>query len=212
MKLSEALNLTQTSIEHVEIRPIDTDTPLEQRELMIGRSKKWLCPTLVVFRNLSRNPKNIPMKDQYATYVDENTREYWNYRDPKWQAYELSQETTQRIFKAGARCIAGTDCLGPYVLAGFSLHEELEEMVKAGLSEFEVLKASTVNAAEFLKKQNEMGTIESGKVADLVLLNGNPRMDISNTRKIAGVMVKGKWLDANDLSNMLSDVRAFHSK
>ena len=69
--------------------------------------------------------------------------------------------------------ITGTDCLNSYVLAGFSIHEELEELLSAGIPAYEVLKASTVNAAEFLKRQEEVGTIV-GKIADMVLLGGNP--------------------------------------
>lgn len=72
--------------------------------------------------------------------------------------------------------------LNAYVLAGFSIHEELQEWVSAGIPEYEALKACTANAALFLKKQSEVGTIEAGKQADLVLLEGNPLQNIANTK------------------------------
>ncbi len=78
----------------------------------------------------------------------------------------------------------------PPNLPGYTLHEELEELVKAGLTPYEALRVSTTNAHEFLGELETAGTIEPGKNANLVLLNANPLEDISNTRTIEGVIFK----------------------
>jgi imidazolonepropionase-like amidohydrolase len=80
-------------------------------------------------------------------------------------------------------------------------------LVSAGLSELEVLKASTVKAAEFLKREQDIGTIEVGKIADLILLEGNPLDNILNTKRINGVIIRGKWIPVEELDTMLADIR-----
>ena len=75
----------------------------------------------------------------------------------------------------------------------------------AGLPPSEALRAATVNAAAFLGKANEFGTVEVGKRADLLLLDGDPLRDVANTSRCAGVMVRGRWLDGNALRRALTD-------
>ena len=207
--LKQTLTLSQYSLEHVDVSPMSPDVSLVNKLEMIGRSKKWMCPTLVVYRNMRKHPNDPTIKTNYEQYVDMDTRKFWKQRLHYYSQdnYELQKIMAKLIFKNGGRFLTGTDCLNTYVLAGFSIHEELEELVSAGLPEFEVLKAATVNAAEFLKRRNDIGTVETGKIADLVLLNGNPLNDISNTKKIDGVMIKGKWLNVNQINGMLNDVK-----
>ena len=112
-----------------------------------------------------------------------------------------------RAFKAaGVPVVAGTDALNPGCVPGFSLHEELGELVKAGLTNEEALAAATRLPAAWLGVLDDRGTIEAGKRADLVLLDADPLAEIANTRKIAGVMLGGRWLDRKTLDGMLSDV------
>jgi imidazolonepropionase-like amidohydrolase len=86
---------------------------------------------------------------------------------------------------------AGTDTPIGYALPGFSLHTELEYLVEAGLTPIEALYAATIRPTEFFSIENEMGTIDVGKVADMVLLDANPIENISNTRQINLVVSKG---------------------
>ena len=104
--------------------------------------------------------------------------------------------------------IAGTDMGANYVIPGFSMHDELQLMVEAGLSTLTALQAATINPVKFLGKENDLGTIEKGKLADLVLLEGNPLENIQNTRRIAAVMVNGRYLPKESLQRMLNDVEA----
>jgi len=175
---------------------------------MIGASGKWVCPTLIVHKNIQKHSDDPTLQLDYEQYVDKDTRTFWKQALSDGDSeFELQRKLAKLMIDSGGKLLTGTDCLNSYVLAGFSLHEELQELVSAGLSEFEVLKASTVNAAEFLKREQEFGTIEVGKVADLILLEGNPLDNILNTKKINGVIIKGKWIPDEELDTMLADIR-----
>jgi imidazolonepropionase-like amidohydrolase len=111
--------------------------------------------------------------------------------------------------RSGVHILAGTDSPAPYVFPGFALHEELAMLVDAGLTPMEALRAATRNAAEFVGKSKDSGTIAEGKYADLVLLDANPLEEIRSTRRIRAVIVRGKLLDRNALDGMLESVRLF---
>ena len=110
--------------------------------------------------------------------------------------------------RAGVPILAGTDtAAGVRVYPGFSLHEELELLVRAGLTPMEALQAATRNAGKYLELA-DTGTIEKGKRADLVLLNANPLADIKNTRKIESVVLAGRYFSRADLDKLLAGVEA----
>ena len=91
---------------------------------------------------------------------------------------------------------------------GFSLHDELALLATAGLTPMEALQAATRSAAEYLGILDSFGTVEKGKTADLVILDANPLDDITNTQKIAGVMMGGRYFPKASLEKMLADVEA----
>jgi hypothetical protein len=118
-------------------------------------------------------------------------------------------EMTLAMHRAGVPLMAGTDtAAGVYVIPGFSLHQELELFVKAGLTPMEALQTATLNPAKFLGRGRDSGTVETGKVADLVLLDANPLDDIRNTRKISGVVLGGRYFSPADLDKILRNVEA----
>ena len=104
--------------------------------------------------------------------------------------------------QAGVLLLLGSD--GPQVfnVPGFSVHHELQYLVDAGLTPYQALKTGTVNVAAFFR-DNRSGQVRAGNRADLVLLNANPLDDIRNSRHIEGVMINGKWLDQQAISDGL---------
>jgi imidazolonepropionase-like amidohydrolase len=123
---------------------------------------------------------------------------------PWFTPYLAAQEKLMPMLnESGALLMSGTDASVPLAVPGFSLHQELETLADVGLSPYDVLRTSTYNPALYLGELDEFGTIEVGKRADLVLLNANPLDDVSNTKKIAGVVVRGRYFDRTDLDTIL---------
>ncbi|WP_417785008.1 amidohydrolase family protein [Tenacibaculum sp.] len=117
-----------------------------------------------------------------------------------------------KAFKeAGVPMLAGTDAGISGIVWGFSLHDELELLVEAGLTPEEALTSSTRLPAEWLEIDDKTGTIEAGKFADLILLDKNPLEKIGNTRSISGVFVNGKWLDKTEIDTMLLKVAEWNN-
>ena len=111
---------------------------------------------------------------------------------------------TGRMHSKGIPIGAGTDTPIFLSIPGYSLHSELEYLVRAGLSPIEALRSATVRPAEFFSLQNEMGTVDVGKKADFVLLDANPLEKISNTRRIAAVVTKGKVYSQSKLTELVA--------
>ena len=111
---------------------------------------------------------------------------------------------TRAAHQDGVRFLAGTDSVGvPYLYYGFSLHDELALLVQAGFTPLQALQAATRDPAHFLEF-NDLGTIEVGKHADLVLLRADPLADIHNTRNIQALFIGGRFLDRRELDSLLS--------
>lgn len=135
------------------------------------------------------------------SHMPEGVREEWR-RMPDWLPTDKTQRDTTfarytmsmiaRMKEAGVPIGAGTDTPIARAIPGYSLHNELELLVLSGLSPLEAIAAATVRPAEFLSLQDEMGTVDVGKRADLVLLNANPVDDINNIREIELVVVQGQ--------------------
>ena len=106
--------------------------------------------------------------------------------------------------------LAGTDTAWyqPYTYAGFSLHDELAQLVQAGLTPMESLQTATINPARFLGLEKDLGSVEEGKIANLVLLDADPLADIHNTTKISEVFLAGKEFDRSALDQMLKSAEA----
>ena len=111
-------------------------------------------------------------------------------RDLRFSNYSL--QMIKRMLNAGVPIGAGTDTPIAMAIPGYSLHRELEMLVRAGMTPLQALEAATIRPTEFLRIEDQLGTIEVGKRADLILLSSNPLKDIRNTRQIDLVISKGK--------------------
>jgi len=120
--------------------------------------------------------------------------------------WDLSLRSVGLLHRGGAHLLAGTD--SPNSAAGFSLGDELELLVRAGLPPAAALRAATSEAADYLAAADSMGTIRPGFVADLVLLDGNPLEDIANVRRIRAVVVRGRLLERPALDSLLARAAA----
>jgi imidazolonepropionase-like amidohydrolase len=127
---------------------------------------------------------------------------------PRKRFVEKELEVVNAMRRAGVSYLAGKRTRRPGVMSspGFSLHEEPQRLVAAGFTPMEALQTATLNPAKFLGMEDRLGTIEKGKLTDMVLLDANPLEDIRNTQKIAAVIVNGHYLSRADLGKMLAGV------
>jgi len=114
------------------------------------------------------------------------------------------------LHDAGALLMLGSDAPQVMNVPGFSVHRELQTYVAAGLTPFDALATGTRNVAAYFATTDSIGTVERGKIADLVLLDGNPLADITNTTRISGVMARGVWVSRADIDRRLAAIAASH--
>jgi hypothetical protein len=122
--------------------------------------------------------------------------------------YRKGLELTNAAYRAGVPVMLGTDAGDTYVFPGSAVHDELGELVKAGLSPAEALRAATLAGATYLGLTDEFGTVEPGRFADLVLLDANPLEDITNSRRIQAVVLNGRVYGRAALDSLLAGVEA----
>ncbi|MEK7795363.1 MAG: amidohydrolase family protein [Candidatus Hydrogenedentota bacterium] len=122
-------------------------------------------------------------------------------------AFEFQRKLTKRFRAAGVPIMTGTDCTIPIVVPGYALHDELAELVDAGLTPYQAIEAATAAPAKFLGVFDNVGSIEQGKRADLILLEDNPLENIRNTQHRAGVMVRGRWFDKDEVRRLLEELK-----
>jgi imidazolonepropionase-like amidohydrolase len=194
---------------------------------LTARSGIYVTPTLSTYATIV----------QQATALDEFLKNPQLRFDPPWIRAALQPESNRykngfkpesypriraslsfqrKLVKAlqdaNVPLMCGTDASDVGPVAGFGIHDELQELVNDGLTPFQALQTATVNPARYFGRGNEFGTIEPGKRADLVLLDGNPLADISKTRMISAVSVRGRWLERKDLDRAVSEVPAEYAR
>ena len=127
---------------------------------------------------------------------------------PKLRArWRFQVELVRALIRAGVPVMTGSDAIGPMWVPGWASREELRIFVnEVGMTPYQALRAATIVPAAFLGEGTEVGTIALGKRADLVLLEGNPLTDIRQTERIAGVMVRGRWLSQDEIAKRLEAV------
>jgi imidazolonepropionase-like amidohydrolase len=186
---------------------------------LLAKNHTWQCPTLVWERGGNLIDQTDFAHDTREKYVPA----YW--KDVTWKRFtdeimhdfNVDDIATRKAFvakelevmnemhHAAVPFLAGTDTPpGVYIFPGFSLHEELQRFVAAGFTSLEALQTATLNPAKFFGRETDLGTIETGKLADLVLLDANPLDDISNTQRIVAVIFNGRYLSRSDIDKMLA--------
>ena len=186
----------------------------------LAQKHTWVVPTLVDNRanahfddvDFKRDPRLKYLWREQKTWDAKHYPFLLEYaetrRDHRLWQFEIELNMVRALHGAGVSLLAGTDSGSPYVYPGFSLHDELQLFVTCGFTPAEALQTATLNPAIFLGRTADLGTIETGKLADLVLLDANPLDDIANTRRIRAAVVNGRYLDRVALDAFLAEVVA----
>jgi hypothetical protein len=209
----EAIDAHQASLEHLfgVMKSVSTDDEALRFFEQCAIRDIRISPTLVLWQRMAHVTDDKLVSDPRLKYVPESIRKSWPaLKDENSEAYKRQIEGIYKLVALTTRTkvelLAGTDTGDPYTIPGATLHDELEQLVAAGLSPHQALAAATIAPARFLGWDEAMGTIETGKLADLVLLDADPLIDIRNTRKIAAVFARGKYHSRRDLDAILNGV------
>lgn len=204
----------------------ETYTPQKEPELiaLLSGNKAWVCPTITVTKGV--------MREYEYNYVDERMDYMPDYAISGWHSqkdsvlseldaknlnieivnYQLMMSLIKPLQESGVRFLAGSDYANAYTYPGFSLHEELQILVdEARLSPLEALQTATLNPAVFLNLEHKYGSVESGKIANLVVLDKNPLDNIHNTTSLNAVILNGRYLEGNKLKANLEQI-ATHNR
>jgi hypothetical protein len=180
-------------------------TPLFARFV---RNGTWVTPTFVAQYEVALWPTRALPGDSLAHYLPDTLRRFVASIFPMPEDVPPGADSVGRaifakrlalvgmMHRAGVGVLAGTDAPLRNSPPGFGLHEELAFLASAGLTPFEVLRAATIEPARFLGLLDSLGTVETGKLADLVLLDADPLADVRNTRRISAVMSNGRLVDS----------------
>lgn len=218
VSVDEMISLGYYSLEHSNQLPDNNDEIIK-----IAKSGMWLCPTQAVVKtiydfvyhsHLNKDMTKIP----YYEYVNPIDQKEWaeitewrrakpKYQDPK-KDIEDDNNKVRLFMKYSDKILLGADTPNPGVIAGFSIHDELESMVNDfGMTAYESIKTGTVNAALCLGIEDQKGKLKEGMDSDILILDSNPLEDITNSRKIFGVVQGDRFFDRNSLNNILENVK-----
>jgi imidazolonepropionase-like amidohydrolase len=177
----------------------------------------WNCPTLVAMRNwVPAEQASALMSRDEMRYVPFALREHWL----PWKGFRLETfgpsefalaDRARQVYRAlvgafasaGADLLVGTDTPSPFVLPGFSVVDELQNLVEAGLTPYQALEAATSAPARYFNQQARFGQVTVGARADLLLIDGNPLEDVARVKRPAGVAVRGVWYTRQQLDALL---------
>jgi len=193
----------------------------------IEKSGVFVLPTLVIFdvigkymddakfARLQSDPlvAYLPPAIQTAWLTNENNMYRRRFAQGKASLDGLLRDAqsmsrfVKALHEAGVPLVLGSDAFGALV-PGFAVHQELRLLVDAGLTPYEALRTGTVNVAKYLRESDTAGSIEPGKRADFILLEGNPLQDIANAAQVRGVFINGRWISETELKSMLASVPA----
>ena len=184
---------------------------------ILAKNNTAVTPTLSISYATAFLDINDHQSDVFLKYIGTGLRKTYDWRvqraakDSK-EAIEIRHKTIEKaasllplLQRSGVKILAGTDAgyLNSFDYPGLGLHQELELMVKNGLTPLQALQASIINGPEFLNKSEIYGSISKGKKADILILNENPLLNISATQNIFGLVAHGKYLDNKSLKSLL---------
>jgi imidazolonepropionase-like amidohydrolase len=184
----------------------------------------WQVPTLIRLRTMEVADDPRYSGDPNLRFVPAGTRKLWEglgqqfaariapaTREMLGRLFELQLRAVKMFQEAGVRLAAGSDFGGGWCIPGVSLHQEFALLAEAGLTPLQILQMTTLNGAKFLNREANMGTVEVGKSADLVLLDADPLAEVANFGRIHAVVRAGTYYSVEALDRLKVETEARHA-
>ena len=214
-----ALAAGQKSIEHLDNYAVEAggdDAKRADLARATVAAGAWTVPTMALWEvfegqepldSLATRPELRYVPAQWvAGWRQQVTNRRQNSPSDDGAAVAERRRILKALRDAGAKLAFGTDSPQLFSVPGFSIHREMQSMLAAGLTPFEILASGTRNVGRYYGAESEFGTVAAGRRADLVLLDANPLTDLRNFSRRAGVMVHGRWLPESEIQARLSQI------
>ncbi len=232
--LLHAIQMGQETFDHMDgfMQFLDAfDKPIENAGLrqivqLVKSANAWVVPTMILWRigiigledsqDLSKLPElkywpkeSLPGVEGVKSWGTRQNRSAVRRKEDPTRAHNWDKNRMlllKALSDGGVGILIGTDSPQMFSVPGFSLHNEMAAMAKAGMTPYEILKSGTINVGEYFQRYDSFGTIAVGKRADLILVNENPLENIANVKKRVGVMIRGRWMSEADIQMRLHEI------
>ncbi|NND16301.1 MAG: amidohydrolase family protein [Eudoraea sp.] len=180
----------------------------------------WIVPTQSLFeRWFAPTSAEDMLAQPEMQYMPASTLDQWKRRklqstgpdsgfdSEKWERFiQIRRQLLKSLHDQGHGIILGSDAPQLFNVPGFSIHHEMEGMLRAGLTPLEILRTGTINPATYFEMESTFGQVKEGLEADLILLEGNPIEDLKHMKKVSGVMVRGHWISKEEIDQRLRSI------
>ena len=229
--LAHAIEMGQETMDHIDgytifmdgTSELVSDEKIAEAVQLTVENGVWIVPTMVLWETLGGLLETDYLRDSPGLqYMPPPMVEGWTganiqrLANPNLDKEAAANriENRMRLLKAlsdaDARILMGTDAPQQFSVPGFAMYRELERMAEAGMTPYEIFHSGTVRVGEYFAEQDDFGTIEVGKRADMILLNANPLEDVAHLQDPAGVMVRGEWMPEADIQSRLAEISGMY--
>ncbi|MGB5692528.1 MAG: amidohydrolase family protein [Flavobacteriaceae bacterium] len=206
--------------------PLADTTRIPKLVALSKQKKVWVVPTQSLFeRWFAPTTADEMLAQPEMKYMPRATLQNWRERkiqatgdqsgfdNKTWEEFiNIRNKLITEIQENGHGLLLGSDAPQIFNVPGFSIHREIQAMVRAGLSPLEILQSGTINVARYLDKEDRFGEIKAGLEADALLISNNPLEDIGALKEIQGVLVRGKWIPKEEIDRRLAEIEGNASK
>ena len=211
----ENVNPNENGFFGYNFAPLADESKIDELVQLADQNEVWIVPTQSLFeRWFAPITADKLLEATEMKYMNTSTLQSWKQRkaqytveENQWNRFnDIRRKLLKKLQDNGGRILLGSDAPQLFNVPGFSIHHEIDGMIKAGLSPLEILQSGTINPAKFFAKEDSFGQIKEGLDADLVILDTNPLEDIKALMKINGVIIRGQWLPKEMIDKKLEEI------
>lgn len=200
--------------------PLADTAQIDELVRLTKENEVWVVPTQSLFeRWFAPISSDELLQQPEMKYMPTSTLENWkkgkdgmtgpdsNFNKEQWERFiAIRKQLIRKLQDGGHGLLLGSDAPQIFNVPGFSIHHEIQGMVRAGLKPLEILQSGTINPARYFGMENVFGEVKEGLQADLILLQANPLEDIGALKLVSGVLVNGKWLSRKIIDEKLAEI------